>query len=1306
MLLGYIQTSHAADIKGHIDYINGKEITIRYVGENFGSVGDEVTVTFIMVNGKERVIGKWKIKSSSGRLSVAEPLEIFEAPGIGQSVTVHASDLSEERIASCNDAVGAGANEPETIKVDLGDFQGTAGFSWEMYDVKDQMAVYLGNQLIHDTGCVTGTGYERFEVSNGGEARVEVSPNCEGTTSTAWNVKFDCPAVEDDPVKPDPVKPDPSKPESINPNNPRIAGLISAWVSSAEPPINATQGANTRYEPWGRFVGTTQSGVIRTTRKPDDVGGKTSPEYLWDKRNQLDSVDHCTLGEFVIANLSNKSMANCKNRFKPIIPNLVGMTSKQAQKRINALKLKPVIKIGPSAPSEELASTVERQDIQQGKTLSRGKSVPIWVYSPYEKTVRIPNLKGKTSSEAKTILASLGLKIKIADGDPAPSRKLSGKVQSQQPTSGLITNKGDLIAIKIYTPYIASSLIPDITNNTVSVAKYRLKLSGYGVSKISTGDPAPTKKLSRKVQRQIPIAGTPAKKGDQLELVVYQVYKKVSDKPLPQQEEPEQVKMLVRQAPVIINESYSKHYKPAPGKLKGYQVEEAFISPQKTYWRYVTDHGGAEKTVNLTAHFEFDLPPSEIKPGSEIQLNASGTLKGHSYGMYLGATLSYYADLNYGVNFRDGSITLRNGDLPLQKQNSAAVISNAKHGGEISKKIAAKLNVSPSAGDSFSIIVTGTRGVKIKWPYKLEKILPKKPDSPKPNVKSEIPKVTGSTVSAAKTILKLHGFQVSKLSTGDVAPTKKLSRKVQRQSPKEGTRAKRDTQVELIIYSDYKKTIDEPSQPESVPQKEHPHPCGDGSFPVDATWTFYARIYGGGHSLYFEKAGVICGISGYTSISGGVFADYTCNKWLNCQRTNKPESPITNIENNGDTTVYHYNKGASWGVRKAKTNSTTPQTAPSKKPTDSSNEASADSAPTDTETSQTSYCVAFNNYFPVNVKKFTNRDDDNKLKLILRSQQFTRSNYQAQDIPVLIRFPLGGPTRDHFQKDMEYVLPYTINMPAIKIKNKEQQSVFKLPLLLKVIGTSNNCSQMVERLQLNPKDNDSKPLEMKADTTFYNDDDDGAIISGGPLNKGWSDNAIKDNLSGLIALADAFDCFVATAVYQTDNNPELESLRHFRDKVMQDFPAGESLINIYYQNGPRLSAWLKPRPQIRVIVKPLITGLSKLVGNITDKRHDFYNANLLVILGVTDTLFRSMGLEGDGKVPLTLFNPLATESATPFPILKTNTITNDNKNVWKFETLSTRKNKPPKTLNGMLIENAEEKLGIRLPPGNIHINKP
>ena len=56
-----------------------------------------------------------------------------------------------------------------------------------------------------------------------------------------------------------------------------------------------------------------------------------------------------------------------------------------------------------------------------------------------------------------------------------------------------------------------------------------------------------------------------------------------------------------------------------------------------------------------------------------------------------------------------------------------------------------------------------------------------------------------------------------------------------------------------------------------------------------------------------------------------------------------------------------------------------------------------------------------------------------------------------------------------------------------------------------------------------------------------------------------------------------------------------------------------------------------------------------------------------------------------------------------FQALKLHKITDDNKNVWKFKTISNRKNKKPNILSGMLIEEPEKKLTIRLPPGNSHI---
>jgi len=73
-----------------------------------------------------------------------------------------------------------------------------------------------------------------------------------------------------------------------NPNNPRIQQLITQWINNAEPPKNATEGAQLKYENWGRFHGTTETGVITLNGTPDYAASYPSHfEYLWQVRNNL-----------------------------------------------------------------------------------------------------------------------------------------------------------------------------------------------------------------------------------------------------------------------------------------------------------------------------------------------------------------------------------------------------------------------------------------------------------------------------------------------------------------------------------------------------------------------------------------------------------------------------------------------------------------------------------------------------------------------------------------------------------------------------------------------------------------------------------------------------------------------------------------------------------------------------------------------------------------------------------------------------------------------------------------------------------
>lgn len=99
--------------------------------------------------------------------------------------------------AQCNSAVEAGGDSGGGVVVDLGGFVGLAGFSWEMYGIKDQMNVMVGG-VQKTTGCVGGSGTFEINIPPGAAtATVEVLPNCEPTSGTQWNFTFECPLSSD-----------------------------------------------------------------------------------------------------------------------------------------------------------------------------------------------------------------------------------------------------------------------------------------------------------------------------------------------------------------------------------------------------------------------------------------------------------------------------------------------------------------------------------------------------------------------------------------------------------------------------------------------------------------------------------------------------------------------------------------------------------------------------------------------------------------------------------------------------------------------------------------------------------------------------------------------------------------------------------------------------------------------------------------------------------------------------------------------------------------------------------------------------
>ncbi len=181
--------------------------------------------------------------------------------------------------------------------------------------------------------------------------------------------------------------PGPVDPSRLDPRSPDVAPLIRQWMGVAEPPDNA-RGARLRYDEWGRMVG---AGVnreqITAGARPDGAGGMASTEYVWTLRDRLDSVNHCTLGEYVVAMLESASIARCQGRHKAPPPrrvmNYAGLPAQEAESRVRALGLVPDLIGGDPAPSREQEYTVQSQDPQGGSQLREGERVTLTIHSGY-----------------------------------------------------------------------------------------------------------------------------------------------------------------------------------------------------------------------------------------------------------------------------------------------------------------------------------------------------------------------------------------------------------------------------------------------------------------------------------------------------------------------------------------------------------------------------------------------------------------------------------------------------------------------------------------------------------------------------------------------------------------------------------------------------------------------------------------------------------------------------------------------------------------------------------------------------------
>jgi serine/threonine-protein kinase len=195
------------------------------------------------------------------------------------------------------------------------------------------------------------------------------------------------------------------------------------------------------------------------------------------------------------------------------VPNVVGMTSAEAQASLSAAGLAAAAQSGNSSTVPK--DTVMSQAPAAGQQVPPGTSVGITV-SQGPKSASVPDVIGQTQADATAALKAAGLGVKVVTNYNATTPK--GDVYSQAPAQGTLVAPGTIVSLAVsngQAPAPTTVLVPNVIGDTQSAATTTLKNLGFkvAVSQIASG-------TAGEVVGQTPAADTKEPKGSTISILV------------------------------------------------------------------------------------------------------------------------------------------------------------------------------------------------------------------------------------------------------------------------------------------------------------------------------------------------------------------------------------------------------------------------------------------------------------------------------------------------------------------------------------------------------------------------------------------------------------------------------------------------------------------------------------------------------------------------------------------------------------------------------------------------------------------
>ena len=199
------------------------------------------------------------------------------------------------------------------------------------------------------------------------------------------------------------------------------------------------------------------------------------------------------------------------------VPDVKGMSYSEAKEVLEAKGLKIEKSDEPIASQKIEKGKIVSQTPSKNSKVKKGRTVRV-ILSAGNTELKVPDLKGLSYKEAKTLLSEMGLQI--SKGDEVDSDSVTeGLIASQYPSAKTKVDKGDIITVNI-SKGKKDAVIPKLVGTTFtseSDVSATLSKYGYKLGKVSYEESYETPGT---IIKQSPDAGTTAEKKTTVDIVI------------------------------------------------------------------------------------------------------------------------------------------------------------------------------------------------------------------------------------------------------------------------------------------------------------------------------------------------------------------------------------------------------------------------------------------------------------------------------------------------------------------------------------------------------------------------------------------------------------------------------------------------------------------------------------------------------------------------------------------------------------------------------------------------------------------